>query len=291
MRIRHVAVAVIVTLTLVHGVGARTLAAPSDSGGYPVFVHEGTCANLVEEPLADIGNATAAAGNDDDQPMVQPGDVLTTSATIDVKFDDLRQKPHAIAIHESANNFSTLVACGDIGGTVADGKLMIGLYPIGGTEVVGVAILEEGSGVPVIGKDKTRITVYLLNGLTPPAPLPATPAAPSTPIASGPAPAAPPATSGPVYTTGPVTIWLTDNGFIPDKVLSAVGHDLTVTLINSGSREHSFTIDRLDINSQLAPGETKTVHLNGVVIGEYTFYSDVPADKAMGMTGHLSIFI
>jgi plastocyanin len=267
------------------------MAAPSDNSGYPVFVHEGTCGNLVEEPMADIGNATPPAANDDDRSAGQPGNVLTTSATIDVKFDDLRQKPHAIVVHQSADNFSSVAACGDISGPVADGKLLIGLYPVGGTEVAGVAILEEGSGVPVIGKDKTRITVYLLNGLTPATPTLATPAGMGTPVASAPAPAAPPATSGPVYTTGPVTIWLTDDGYIPDRVLSAEGHDLTVTLINSGSRPHSFTIDQLNIDAQLAPGETKTVQLNDVVIGEYTYYSDLPADKAMGMMGHLSIFI
>jgi plastocyanin len=286
-----VTVAVLVSLTLLLIAGAQTLAAPSDNTGYPVFVHRGTCGNLVEEPLANIGNATAPMANDDDQSAALPGTVLTTSATIDQKFDDLRQQPHAIVVHESATNFSTIAACGDIGGTVDEGKLMIGLYPVGGTDIIGVAVLEEGSGVPVIGKDKTRITVYLLNGMTPPtpAPVPATPASTGTPVAD--APAAPPTTSGPVYTTGPVTIWLTDDGFIPDRVLSAVGHDLTVTLINSGSRPHSFTIDRLNIDAHLAPGETKTVHLNGVVIGEYTYYSDLPADKAMGMSGHLSIFI
>jgi hypothetical protein len=284
-------IAVLVSLALLLTAGARTFAAPNDRTGYPVFVHQGTCGNLVEEPLAGIGNATAPMANDDDRSTTQPGNVLTTSATIDMKFDDLRQKPHAIVVHESANNFSIVAACGDISGTVADGKLMIGLYPVGGTEVVGVAILEEGSGVPVVGKDKTRVTVYLLNGLTPPAPIPATPTPIGTPVASAPAPAAPPATSGPVYTTGPVTIWLTDDGFIPDRVLSAVGHNLTVTLINSGSRPHSFTIDRLNIDAQLAPGDTKTVHLDGVVIGEYTYYSDFPTDKALGMTGHLSIFI
>jgi hypothetical protein len=51
-----------------------------------------------------------------------------------------------------------------------------------------------------------------------------------------------------------VTIELTDAGFVPNYVQSTSGHDLTITLRNTGSRDHGFTIDYFDINEMLAAG-------------------------------------
>lgn len=111
----------------------------------------------------------------------------------------------------------------------------------------------------------------------------------ATPIAATPAatPAAPP--SNPVYTTGPVTIRLTDEGFVPDRVLSAVGHDLTLTLVNTGARPHNFCSESLHLDVTLDPGESTTIALDDLPLGEYPFVSDLPADA--GMRGRLTIFI
>ncbi|MGH2559626.1 MAG: cupredoxin domain-containing protein, partial [Thermomicrobiales bacterium] len=111
----------------------------------------------------------------------------------------------------------------------------------------------------------------------------------ATPVAATPAASPTPRIGNPVYTTGPVTIRLTDEGFVPDRVLSAVGHDLTVTLTNTGARPHAFCSERLDVDVELAPGESTTIQLDDLPIGRYPFISDLPEDA--GMRGQLTIFI
>jgi hypothetical protein len=102
--------------------------------------------------------------------------------------------------------------------------------------------------------------------------------------------AAPTARSvGPAYTTGPVTIRLTDAGFVPHRVFSAVGHDLRVTLINTGTRPHNFCVPDLEIDVDLEPGESTTLALDDLPLGAYDFVSDLPGDEAF--RGRLTIFI
>jgi hypothetical protein len=111
----------------------------------------------------------------------------------------------------------------------------------------------------------------------------------ASPVAASPEMGPTPTPRNPVYTTGPVTIQLTDEGFVPDRVLSAVGHDLTVTLTNTGTRPHAFCSEALDVDVELAPGESTTLDLPNLPIGAYPFVSDLPGDA--GMRGRLTIFI
>ena len=110
--------------------------------------------------------------------------------------------------------------------------------------------------------------------------------APATPIATPPdtQPASPQAVS----VTGEVTITLTDTGFAPSRVQSTNGHDLTVTLVNTGSRPHGFRIERFGIDELLQPGETATVMITSPPLGDFTFSSDAPGDD---MTGQLVFYI
>ena len=87
-----------------------------------------------------------------------------------------------------------------------------------------------------------------------------------------------------------VTIELTDQGYVPNYVQSTSGHDLTVTLVNSGSRPHGFTIERLDIDVRLEPGETKVVVVHpSAGEGDFTYVSNAPGDT--GMEGTLTFYI
>ena len=120
----------------------------------------------------------------------------------------------------------------------------------------------------------------------------ATPA--SSPVAS-PSPAASPspvslAGHGSATVSREVTIELTDQGFVPNYVQSTSGHDLTVTLINSGSRPHGFTIERLDIDVQLEPGERNVVVIHpSAGEGDFRYVSNAPGDA--GMEGTLTFYI
>lgn len=110
--------------------------------------------------------------------------------------------------------------------------------------------------------------------------------APATPVVS---PLAPHAGSRSVSVTGTVTIRLTDMGFAPDRIQSTNGHDLTVTLVNAGTRPHGFVIAPLDIQALLQPGETTIVTITSPPLGDYTFTSDAPGDD--DMTGQLTFYI
>jgi uncharacterized cupredoxin-like copper-binding protein len=116
----------------------------------------------------------------------------------------------------------------------------------------------------------------------------ASPAA--SPVAS---PAASPVTAGGPFEAniivGEITIELTDTGFEPSHFESAVGRDVTITLENTGSRPHNFTMDELDIDIDLDPGETATVEIAMPKLGEYTYRSDLPGDE--DFSGTMVIFI
>ncbi len=123
------------------------------------------------------------------------------------------------------------------------------------------------------------------------------PAGTASPIA-----ATPRVTQLPLYTPIPVsegrnvvghaTLYLTDRGFIPSRFEQAINQPITFTLVNSGARRHTFRIDELDVNVAVEPGETKTFTIPSPRrLGHYTYYSDTPEDRALGMTGTMTIFI
>ena len=130
-----------------------------------------------------------------------------------------------------------------------------------------------------------------------------TPGAEATPSRSAsPSAATPQSTQLPLYTPIPVnearnvvgrlTIQLTDRGFIPSRFEQAINQPIDFTLVNTGTRRHTFTIDELDVDVALEPGETKTITIPSPRhLGHYTYYSDTPEDRALGMTGIMTIFI
>lgn len=86
-----------------------------------------------------------------------------------------------------------------------------------------------------------------------------------------------------------VTIRLTDWGFVPSDVEATNGHDLTVTLANTGTRRHGFRLARFGIAVSLAPGETRRVTIGSPDLGDFAYVSDAPCDA--GMRGTLTFFI
>jgi hypothetical protein len=114
------------------------------------------------------------------------------------------------------------------------------------------------------------------------------PAASPSPVAS-PSPASL-AGHGSATVSHDVTVELTDGGFVPNYIQSTSGHDLNVTLVNTGTRRHGFTIDRLDVDVMLDPGQTKTVVIHpSAGEGDFTYESTAPGDN--GMTGTLTFYI
>ena len=139
---------------------------PSD--GYPVAIHEGTCDSLTAQPNYEIDNAVTFGADDDDVETVGDADavpmVLSASATVDEKLNDLADNGNAIAVHASADDYDTIVACGNIAGIKNDGKIVVAMNSVDDETVVGVAILDEDtSGVLGLGDEQVKATVYLFD--------------------------------------------------------------------------------------------------------------------------------
>jgi hypothetical protein len=92
-----------------------------------------------------------------------------------------------------------------------------------------------------------------------------------------------------VSVTDSVTIELTDVGFDPSIVQATNGHDLEITLINTGSRQHAYQIDRLNVDVSLAPGEHKVIAVTSPPLGTFSVTSDAPGDE--GFQGTLIFYI
>ena len=115
---------------------------------HPVHIHSGTCDNLgdVVVPLTDIKLNTA--GESFGLASAVPVEESETDAAI--SMSDLLASPHAINAHESADAIQNYIACGDIGGRVVDGDLLIGLREVNGSGYSGIAKLEtDDDGVEV----------------------------------------------------------------------------------------------------------------------------------------------
>jgi hypothetical protein len=131
------------------------------SEGYPVAIHQGSCDDLTAQPNFEIANAvTVGVGTEGEVETVgsTEGAAIITDATgtIDISLDDLAQQGNAVAVHASADEYDTIVACGNIAGIKEEGRVVIPINSGENSTVVGVAILEEDD-------DQVNATVYLFD--------------------------------------------------------------------------------------------------------------------------------
>lgn len=103
---------------------------------HPAHIHVGDCSapGSVVGPL----NALEYASED--------GGVAWSESTVDLTLDAILAEPHAVVVHESADNMGNYILCGNIGGVLVDGSLTIALGELNGSGHVGVAVLTEGMG-------------------------------------------------------------------------------------------------------------------------------------------------
>jgi plastocyanin len=77
-----------------------------------------------------------------------------------------------------------------------------------------------------------------------------------------------------------------DFSFSPDALSSEVGAPIEVSLKNTGQAAHTFTIDELDIDVEVAPGDETTVRVLASEAAELEYYCRF--HRASGMTGSLT---
>lgn len=85
-------------------------------------------------------------------------------SAVDQPLADLAQTPRVIQVHQGPE-LGTVVACGNIAGTVVEDQMVIALQPVGDTGVSGIALLNQV-------EDQTNVVTYVVS----PNAVPATPA-------------------------------------------------------------------------------------------------------------------
>ena len=135
---------------------------------HPAHIHLGTCAELDPNPafpLDNVGPRTDEEGNlpdpEDIMGSLTANPVEFSETEIEVNLDDLLMTAHALNVHESDQNVTNYIACGDLGGPLLDDKLYVGLHEQNDSGYFGIAILEKE------GDDTTKVTVYLASSAAP----------------------------------------------------------------------------------------------------------------------------
>jgi plastocyanin len=232
------------------------MAAPMARGqeadaSHPAHIHSGTCDNLgdIVAPLGDVTELTAG------ESFGVPTAVLVKESETDVELPlgDILAAPHAINVHESAEAIQNYIACGDIGGRVIDGDLVIGLRELNDSGHHGVAVLEGDD-------DGTDVTVYLAEEgsgaeTEQDAATDAAPAATDAPATAAPAETPADAAQGadaPAVAEVPVDI--RDFAYSPNPIEIAAGD--TVTWTNQDEVPHTATGEDRDVlqSGTIAPG-------------------------------------
>ena len=88
---------------------------------------------------------------------------------------------------------------------------------------------------------------------------------------------------------GAVTIETPGMSYDPDEISMDAGTDLEVTIDNTDTQLHTFTIDELDVDLEVEPGETGTVTIEAPDAGEYLFYCTVPGHRESTQEGTLTV--
>ena len=149
-----------VTPTVAPG-AAATGAGPA----HPVAIHQGTCQQPIAEPAYDLG--TAGPPTDEQGQVIPPQGVLTAPPLLEAAAEDIELnlgdllaggQPFVVIVHQSAQDYSTYLACGELGGPFVENQLEIALRPVGNAGYAGVATFEGGD-------DTTTSVVYLITEL------------------------------------------------------------------------------------------------------------------------------
>jgi len=131
---------------------------------HPAAIHQGTCTQPIAEPAYDFGNVGPPT-NEGGQPF-GPQDIrgqitgpalLTSTAQMAFNLDEFlgSGQPAVVLIHESSQNYNTILACGEIGGPVIDGSLTIGIRPLNNSGFAGIAEFDSDG-------DNTNGTTWII---------------------------------------------------------------------------------------------------------------------------------
>jgi hypothetical protein len=150
---------VAVGLGLVRGTLAQT------PPGHPSSIVSGTCDKLgaATVQLGDVGsssldpNAPPPSGLTPDTGVTIPVEIGIT--TVPTPLADLVATDTALTVASSAATSTDLIACGNLGTSLAGSDLVVGLQAVNGSNSSGIAWLHADG-------NQTRVTVFLTQGVS-----------------------------------------------------------------------------------------------------------------------------
>ena len=129
--------------------------------GMPARLQQGTCDAIgpVAFELTGVGATEDAEGNEIAEPEIMgapsavpvQASVTTVAATLDAIVDG----GHTVVVSESDDAMDVTVACGDVGGIVVNGDLIVGLKPQGEEGMTGIATFHPDG-------EQTVVSLFLM---------------------------------------------------------------------------------------------------------------------------------
>jgi hypothetical protein len=129
----------------------------SATAPFPVFIVGGTCAEIddtINYNLIDAGSDQSGAKTSGSKKAIP---VASSTTSIRVLLDDLLAKPHAVVVRAGTSN-DELIACGEVGGKLANKTVALGLQERNGSGYAGIASLTSDG-------DQTTIAIYVAQDL------------------------------------------------------------------------------------------------------------------------------
>ncbi len=267
--------------------GSEPGAAQEASPARPSHIHTGDCDELgpVVQPLNNL-NAPGQEVIGNDEAVVAEA----AFTNIPLSLDEMVASDHSVKVHLSREQIDVYLACGDIGGTLAeDGALIVGLKELDGSGYTGIAYLRP---LPNGTTDTSVIIAKVIPRSVGPtaASAPASAPAPGTPAADGADHGAD--HGGAASGTPEVAVSLTE--FAIEMPATLPAGPVAFAISNDGSAPHNFVIEGDGFEGRLptrvAPGASATLEVD-LPPGTYTVYCPVGdgAHRSQGMELTLTV--
>jgi hypothetical protein len=141
---------------VVAAVCPTSVVAQASSPEHPADIRVGDCASL-GEVVAPLAPLVLPEGDPQGQASATP--VHQSVTEVPLLLADILGASYSVAVHASPEQGDTPIACGEIGGTLAeDGSLSVGLQAMNGARLSGVAAF-----APTVAGDATSVSVLLVD--------------------------------------------------------------------------------------------------------------------------------
>lgn len=160
----------------------------------------------------------------------------------DLDTENLFATQHVVLVHESEENYTTYLACGEIRPLVEDDQIVVPLRPVGETDFFGVSLIDEdGSGAATFVLQGVQQQAAAAAPTAAPPPPTATPAPTETPAPPTPTPEPPPTETPVPPTETPIpTAVITETEIVEEEiVVTEVVESTEVVLAPTATAEAS----------------------------------------------------